>query len=604
LKREQHTVCCSRFSVMPRLHFFRGSTTFMDGQVSIPREVRMNIFRTLIVAGLCVARWAPAEFVHTKEADGTYNVTQFHAVGDGVTLDTAAIQAAIGAAATQGGGEVVFPPGRFLTGTLYLKDRVALRLLQGATILGSANLADYPANHCKYPSWSDQYTARALIWGEGLQDIAITGSGTIDGQGVFFRDNVATPEELEGISKTLGEEGRYAPNKVYYNRPYLVRFISCRNVLVENVSMRNSAMWMQHYLDCDFVTLRGIKVFNHGCANNDMIDIDGCRNVIVSDCFGDSDDDALTLKSTGARPTEHVAITNCVLRSHCSAIKAGTESSGGFKDIAISNCVIQRSSVPQNRAGRPEGLAGIALEIVDGGALERVAISNLVIEGTTAPLFMRLGNRARTIQPDLPKPPAGVFRDVSIDNLVATGASPTGCAIAGLPGHCIENVTLSNIRIAFTGPAPENIAAEVPEKEDQYPECAMFGTLPAYGFYCRHVNGLQLRGIELGGEAPGPRPAIVADDVHDLRIDGLSAEAAPGTPAQVVLRDTTGAWISGSTAAVAKTFLSLENACSGIRLTNNDLSSARKPYLLGPSTPASAVVAEFNLLPEAGKAGK
>lgn len=573
------------------------------------REVYMRASFALAVMGVCwggLVSSARAVAEHTaapaEPANGSYNVTQFGAVGDGAAVNTAAIQAAIDAAAAHGGGEVVFPPGKFVSGTLYLKDHVALRLLQGATLLGSANLADYPVNHCKYPSRSDCYTARALIWGEGLQDIAITGSGTIDGQGASFRDSVATPEDLEEITKTLEQEGRYTPHKVYYNRPYLIRLISCRNILVENVSMRNSAMWMQHYLDCDFVTIRGINVFNHGCTNNDMIDIDGCRNTIISDCFGDTDDDALTLKSTGARPTEHVSITNCILRSHCNAIKAGTESAGGFKDIAISNCVIQRSSMPQGRTGQAEGLAGIALEIVDGGTLDRVAISNIVVEGTTAPIFMRLGNRARPPRPSDPKPPVGIFRNVSIDNLVATGASPTGCAIAGLPGHCIENVALSNIRITFSGPAPEKVAAEVPEKEDQYPECTMFGTLPAYGFYFRHVRGLQLRGIELGGEAPGPRPAIVADDVHDLRIEGLTAQAAPGTPAQVTLRDTGGAWISGCPAAAAETFLSLENVCSGTRLTNNDLSRPRKPYVLGPATPSSAIIAEFNLLPNMGKA--
>ncbi|MDX9971952.1 MAG: glycosyl hydrolase family 28 protein [FCB group bacterium] len=443
------------------------------------------------------------------------DVTQFGAVGDGVALNTTSIQAAIDAAAAAGGGEVTFPPGKFVTGTIYLKSGVHLRLSQGTTILGSTNLADYPLNRCAYPSRSDSYTLRALIWGEGLSDISITGLGTIDGQGAAFRGVQATPEEVAAAGQSYEQEGRYVPDKVYLNRPYLIRLISCRNVKVEDLNLRNSAMWMQHYLDCDFLTLRGLNVYNHVAANNDMIDIDGCRDVVVSDCVGDTDDDALTLKSTGAKPTERVVITNCLLRSHCNAIKAGTESAGGFKDIAISNCVIQRSSVKEAPSGRPEGLAGIALELVDGGTLERVTISNIVIQGTTAPIFMRLGNRGKTAKPSDPKPEAGVFRNVSISNVIATGASAVGCAFSGIPGHYIENISLSNIHISFVG-GGSRVTTPVPEVEDKYPDPPMFGQLPAYGFYFRHVRNVRLRDIDLTTESPDARPAIVAEDAENL----------------------------------------------------------------------------------------
>ena len=247
-----------------------------------------------------------------------------------------------------------------------------------------------------------------------------------------------------------------------------------------------------------------------------MIDIDGCRNVVVSDCVGDTDDDALTLKSTGAQPTEHVVVTNCILSSHCNALKAGTESSGGFKDIAISNCVIRRSSVKENRSGRPEGLAGIALEIVDGGTLERVAISNIVIEGTVAPIFMRLGNRARPPQKSDPKPSTGIFRNVSISNVVATGASKTGCAFSGIPGHPLENIMLSHISIAFAG-GGTRVVDKVPEVEDKYPESTMFGPLPAYGFYFRHVRNVHLHDVELKCDTPDARPSIVAVDARKFK---------------------------------------------------------------------------------------
>jgi polygalacturonase len=474
---------------------------------------------------------------------------------------------------------VSFPTGKYLTGTVYLKNGVHLRVEQGATLLGSTNLADYPVNYCKYPSRSDEYTVRALIWGEGLEDVGITGTGTMDGQGAAFRGKKAEREELETVNAPLEKEGRYRLHERYLDRPYLIRLISCRRVLVENLSLRNSAMWMQHYLDCDFLTVRGINVYNHVSGNNDMIDIDGCRNVVVSDCVGDSDDDALTLKSTGARATEHVVITNCILRSHCNAIKMGTESAGGFRDIAISNCVIQRSqSAPKEKefSGNINGLSGIALELVDGGSMERVSISNIVIEGTTSPLFMRLGNRGKAPKPSDPKPAVGTFRDVSISNVVATGAGSIGCAFSGIPGHCIENVTLSNINICFVGGKKEgDHGLDVPENEDKYPEGWMFGTLPAYGFYFRHVRGLRVSDVKLSYAESDGRPAVICDDVEDLRLEGLQAQAEPGAPAQVILKDTKNALVTGCTTAAVEAFVTEMGKCENVRMINNDAGKAK-----------------------------
>ena len=534
-------------------------------------DIRRGFITFLAIA------WVAASALATGE--DFFSVIDYGAVADGTTLNTEAIQSAIDACAAGGGGTVHFPPGDYLSGTIFLKSHVRLDLDHGTRLLGSTNTDDYPATVCRYPSRTDAYTVRALIWGEGLEDVAITGYGTIDGQGAAFRKRQPTEEELAELAEPLAAEGRYAPESRYAARPYLIRLVSCREVLVENVRMRNSAMWMQHYLDCDFVTIRGINVYNHGCANNDMIDIDCCRNVVISDCFGDSDDDALTLKSTGDRPTEHVTITNCVLRSHCNAIKAGTESSGGFKDITISNCVLQNSAVDTNIAGRTEGLAGLALEIVDGGSLERVTISNIVTKGTTAPIFLRLGNRARPPKPSLPKPPVGTFRDVYIDNVVATGASVTGCSITGLPGHPIENVSISNVRITFNGGGTdEDAQAVVAENEDQYPESTMFGTLPAYGFYCRHVDGLKFNNIDLAYSTPDLRPALVCDDVSDLAITGFNARLDPAGPAQFVLGNVRDALIQGCVSAPGSAFLKITGTCEGITVMSNDLSRTPEPF--------------------------
>jgi hypothetical protein len=302
--------------------------------------------------------------------------------------------------------------------------------------------------------------------------------------------------------------------------------------------------------------------------------------VIISDCFADSDDDALTLKSTADRPTENVTVSNCLLSSHCNAIKMGTESIGGFNNITITNCAIRPSRSPSVISGRKGGLAGIALEVVDGGTLDRVTISNVTTIGGTAPIFVRLGNRARVVKPDSPRPSIGTLRNVVISNVVATGAGVTGCSITGLPGHPVENVTLSNIKITTVGGgAGADAAKAVPELPTKYPESIMFGTLPAYGFYCRHVDGLTLRDVDLRCAEPDHRPALVCDDVCSLLVESLSAQTTPDASAQIILSNTRYGFLRGccptETAAV---FLRLQGGSDHLNVVGNDLSRVQTPF--------------------------
>jgi hypothetical protein len=509
-----------------------------------------------------------------------FDIREFGAVGDGETPNTQAIQKAIDACAESGGGRVYFPPGRFVSGTLFLKDRVALDLDQGAVLLGSPRLEDYPITHCEFPSFTDKYCVRALIWGEGLENIGLVGRGTIDGQGAAFLG--INPSEEELAKRVEGwNPNRHVPQTNYINRPYLIRFVSCREVLVEGLKLRNSAMWMQHYLNCDFVTLRGLNVYNHCNGNNDMIDIDCCRDVLISDCYGDSDDDALTLKSTADRPTENVTVTNCVLSSHCNALKMGTESNGGFKNIAISNCVIRPSRDRDALAGIDEGLAGIALEIVDGGSMDGIAISNISIVGQRVPIFIRLGNRARPLAPVAEKPSMGSLRNVVLSNIVSTQTGHIGCSITGLPGYPVENVTLDNIRIEYGGGVRnDRIEPSVPELPEEYPESGMFGVLPAYGFYCRHVKGLTFRNFDLGYAEPDNRPALFFEDVQDLFLDRMECQSEESTLAQIVLRKTQGTLISGCRPHGNEVFLRLEGPNEGVSVVGNDFAGVTTPVSL------------------------
>ncbi len=415
-----------------------------------------------------------------------YDVRERGAAADGSALATKAIQAAVDACAAAGGGTVYFPPGRYLSGTIVLKSGVALELEAGAVLLGSANLADYPSHIAAFRSYTDSYTEKSLIYAEKVENIAIRGRGRIDGQGASF------PQQAH-------------PYKL---RPYLVRVIQCRNILVEDVTIVNSPMWVQHYLACDDVVIRGIKVYSKVNHNNDGIDIDCSQRVRISDCDISSGDDAIVLKATANRPCRDVTVANCTLNTNCNALKLGTESNGGFDNIAISNCTIYDTR-----------LAGIAVEMVDGGLLERVSFQNIVMKNTSCPIFVRLGNRARPFTEGGPKPGMGRLRHVVISNVQAVGANNTGCSITGLHGHPVEDVTLDNVRLSFAGGGTAADAQrKIEENPEKYPEYRMFGTLPAYGFYCRHARNLTFRNVETRFDAPEARPGLVTEDVQELRV--------------------------------------------------------------------------------------
>jgi parallel beta-helix repeat protein len=281
-------------------------------------------------------------------------------------------------------------------------------------------------------------------------------------------------------------------------------------------------MWMQHYLACDSLVIRGIQVWNHANKNNDGIDIDGCHHVIIEDCIIDSDDDGICLKSTSERLCEDVIIRNCTVGSHCNAIKCGTESTGGFRDIIIQDCEIIPSEEEKVLSGRRSGLAGIALEIVDGGVMDNVTVSGIQITGTTAPVFIRLGNRGRLYKKGQNKPGVGIMQNISLSEIISEGSSNMGCMVAGISDHPIKNLLLSNIKLSFEGGgSAEDGMRQFGEKPSDYPECTMFADrLPAYGFYFWHVSGLILKNVELTTSEVDQRNAILFEEVTDILLNG------------------------------------------------------------------------------------
>lgn len=525
-------------------------------------------------------RWISSAFLclaatsFAAGAEAVYDVRDYGAKADGKTLCTTSIQAAINKCAAGGGGTVYFPPGSWLSGTIYLEDYVTLLIDSGATLLGSRDPNDYAHPHTHQGKGSDvrNFSSWSLIAGRGLRHVAIRGQGAIDGQGSAFR-----------------WKDRSRPRGIYLE--------NCRDVLIEGVNLRSAGSWMQHYRNCDRLAVRGITVFNHVAYNNDGLNIDSCRDVRISDCVVDSDDDAIVMKSLSLKPCENITIANCVVSSHCNAIKMGTESGGGFQNITITNCTICSPRYSKVTYGKQRGLAGLALEIVDGGMLDRVAISNIVIKGVSVPIFMRLGNRARQYDQDKPKPGVGTFRNVTIDNVIATEVSGIGCSITGLPGHVVENVSLSNIKLSFDGGGTRADASrEIPDKPGSYPESTMFGTLPAYGFYCRHVRGLSFTNVQLQTAEPDERHALVCEDVEDVSINGLDATCSPGAAATIRLTDARGVLVRGCRPkAGSELFLNLQGAGSDrIVLMANDLSGVEKIFMAGPDVKGAALAQQSN----------
>jgi polygalacturonase len=268
-------------------------------------------------------------------------------------------------------------------------------------------------------------------------------------------------------------------------------------------------------------------VYNHANRNNDGIDIDGCRRFTLSNSTFDTDDDAIVLKSTGAAGCEDVVITNCIVSSFCNAIKAGTESTGGFKNISISNCIIKRSTNAHPPIyGTAKGIAGLSLEIVDGGVMDGVSISNITIEGTDCPLFVRLGNRARKHTKDAPQPPVGTMRNIVINNVVAYNTGNYSSSITGIPGHYVENLSLSNVQFFNKGGLKqgEYIADinKVKEDEKGYPQPTVWKELTSSGLFIRHAKNIQIRGLMLSSEQPDPRTPVIAVDVEGLQIQSIA----------------------------------------------------------------------------------
>ena len=420
------------------------------------------------------------------------------ASGDGLTINTTALQAAIDACSAGGGGILHFPAGRYVTGTLELKDNVMLHLDADATIMGSTNAADY-LNLDPFIDGSGSKMGYALIVAVGAQHVGLEGPGTIDGRGKAVK----------------------AAQAHYDIRPFLVRWVKCQDVTVKDVHLINSGAWTMNFFQSQNALVTGVEIRSLGLVNNDGIDLDSCAHIDIKDCNINSGDDAICLKATSPVPCRDITAEHCQLQTHCNAIKLGTESLGDFTHIRVSHCQIKDTH-----------LAGIALYSVDGSHLTDVEISNITMDRVTVPICIRLGARLKVFRTgDQPRPP-GVLRDITIKDVQATGTGPVGMLINGLPGHPIEHLTLENISLQVPGGGTAaNAAVVLAEKPATYPEWNMFGkVIPAYGIYLRHAQGVTLKNIHLSTVKPDARLPYQLIDVAGVNLKDLARAITLGTP--------------------------------------------------------------------------
>ena len=467
-----------------------------------------------VVVGLTAGRGFAAPVQAAK------SVLQYGAKPDGRTLNTKAIQRAIDDVFQSGGGTVTVPSGTFLTGRIELKSGITLNLEPGCTLLGSASINDYNGNSDS-PGKSG---ARHLIFAQDADDVTLSGSGRIDGQGSnFWEPSGKAP--LPPEDQWADFSSRYLTVKKGGRPSPMLEFVNCRRLKIEGVRVENAAGWTLRTVNCDHVNIRGIAIKNPTEGpNTDGMDITGCQNMLVSDCSVDTGDDAICLKSENAYGSEprllkNIVVTKCHLTTCCNGFKLGTSSEGGFENITFSNSVVSNDDVEF----KARVISGIALEVVDGGWIDGVQITDIQMQRTRTPIFIRLGNRKGS-----PDNPRHGLRNVNIENVQAS-QSLLASSITGLPGAEVRDVTLSHIQVDNVLPVrPESVGHAVPEKESAYPEARMFGMLPASGLYVRHVRDLRLNDLVFSATAGETRPTVIFDDVVGARVTALKSTPVRG----------------------------------------------------------------------------
>ena len=542
-----------------------------------------------LALGLLGGRALEAQSPQTASTDlgaRVYNIRDFGAKGDGKTLDTTALQAAIDACARDGGGVVLVPAGVFQIGTTELKSDVTLRIAAGGTLLGSADGKQYHAVDA-IPLHGDTTLVDgnwALLFAVQAKNVTIEGPGTINGQGYQFHSPVRGQAPPSGIGGS--------------KRPYHVLAYQCEGLTIRNLDLLDCAYHSVRVIESKRVHMDTLYIHNRVNGNNDGFHFISAQFVTVSNCIVMSQDDACALFGS----CQNVTITNSFFSTRWSVFRFG---GGNVRNIAVSNCILhQVYGCPIKFQGNP------------GSTYENLSFANIVLDDVTGPIHVGVGPRAPRPTPPGAPPPAvrddmmaahegesttpAVLRNLSFSNIhgnvttnpgqideskVTSNANPgekhSAIVLNCVGGATMENVSMSDVHLVFGGGGTAEDAArrQLPEFAGEY---FMLGPIPAYGLYARGVRGLTLENIRLQTATPDLRPALIFDNVTDAAVSGLSVMADPA--AESALRITAGKQVLITAPRLldaTKVFLSLEGSGNErIVIDGGDISFAAEQLVL------------------------
>jgi hypothetical protein len=495
-----------------------------------------------------------------------YNVCNFGAVGNGITLNTKVIQSLIDSCSNNGGGTVLFPPGNFLTGTIQIKNNVNLYLSAGATVWGSKNREDYKFG--------------CMIYAEDAINISINGMGTINGNGKSFWEKFIKEHTEKKITEEDMRKNMWRPNS-------MLNFIRCNNLVLDSITVQNSPSWTIHPIDCIRVTIRGISILNgvyeEDGPNTDGIDPDGCSIVRISDCYLQCGDDCIVLKITdrpgGNKVCRDIVVTNCVLQTTETALKIGSETYGEFRNITFSNCVIHDSG------------GGFGLMMRDGGVIDGMIVSNVTMDCTkiNSSQGIFIWSHRRT-----DKTPWGIIKNVIVSDMTISGAA--GIFISGAKEKHIEGLTLKNIQINLINGPDKKLNENPPDPFH------VFGHREApYSIFCRYVDNLKLQNIQLIWSEPEDSKwgsALRCWHVRNVGIDGfIGRQSMLSQSPAIVLKNVKGAFIRHCQAPEGTgTVLGLEEGTERVTIIGNEFSQAKNLYQLGAGQDAGEIFETGNRL--------
>ncbi len=498
-------------------------------------------------------------FPFASFGQNVYDIEDFGAKGDGVFMNTSAIQEAIDKCNQQGGGVIYIKDGIFLSGSIFLRDNVTLHLEANAVLMGSQRAADYH-NIGNFVDGLGHAKNRFFVGASEATNVSIEGEGVINGQG--------NSPEFKIHRDSRGDV-----------RPTLIKFYNCEKVRMKGVTLRSSGAWVSHYFGCTDVLIQNVNIDSWSNGNNDGIDIDCCENVRIDNCNISSGDDSIVLKATANRPTRNVVVSNCILHTSTGAFKIGTESVGDIQNVIVSNCAVRGAG------------GGIKLLCMDGSIVRNINISDMVMQNVEMPIFVRLGSRLNIFHQGEKKKDTGSLENIKISNIMNDTNSPgrikghhlqhqSGIFITGIPGHPVKGISLENITLRIHGGGQkEDRLVEVPENISKYPEFNFFSDwLPAYGAYIRHAEDVRVENVSIQTVTPDHRYVVAADNIKNFSFKNIQSDVSEDVKSYFAVKNSVQGVISDHFFSnKIESFLDVQGKSTDkILLINNSIESVGK----------------------------